>query len=52
MKDTKYSFGVPELQEYAKTFTKELKAKDEQLKSGVPVQRVAPLDKLGPSIDY
>eukprot|EP01138_Halocafeteria_seosinensis_P014713 gb/GECG01015019.1/.p1 GENE.gb/GECG01015019.1/~~gb/GECG01015019.1/.p1 ORF type:complete len:572 (+),score=48.58 gb/GECG01015019.1/:1-1716(+) len=53
VKDTKYSFQAPKLKEYAKQFTDELKQKDDQLsKTGDPVYQLAPLDKLGPSIDY
>lgn len=53
LKDTRYEFEDETIQEYAKAFTKELKAKDKQLAdTGFPVYQLAPLSKLGPSIDY
>eukprot|EP01138_Halocafeteria_seosinensis_P003532 gb/GECG01003610.1/.p1 GENE.gb/GECG01003610.1/~~gb/GECG01003610.1/.p1 ORF type:complete len:581 (+),score=50.33 gb/GECG01003610.1/:1-1743(+) len=53
LQEVEYQFDDPQLQAIAKDFAQQLKVKDNQLKkTKTPVYQLAPLDKLGPSIDY
>eukprot|EP01138_Halocafeteria_seosinensis_P016373 gb/GECG01016704.1/.p1 GENE.gb/GECG01016704.1/~~gb/GECG01016704.1/.p1 ORF type:complete len:585 (+),score=38.92 gb/GECG01016704.1/:1-1755(+) len=52
LKETKYSFSRPKVNDYAREFIQDLKAKDKKLeKEGDPVYQLVPFDKMGPSID-